>query len=354
MNGLLRLAFVALIGGVAAVTAAVAAARALRQWYGHHRDRLAAGPRRALLAYLADGGPDEELDALVRMPGPQWRALEPSATAMLAKVRGETREALVALFERRGVGDRALRDLGRRGPVRRARAAEVLGNLGRRDAVPAMSALLDDRDPDVRLVAIRALGRIGDPAATGPLLSTLAGPAPAPVQLVGYALIQLEQAADEPLRAGLNHPEPQVRATVLDTMRLRGTTGAEARVIAVLRDDESAEVRRRAAGMLGRVGTRAALDPLAAAATGDPARSVRAAAAAALGELGSPAAVPVLRDLLGDRRYLVAHQAAGALVRLGERGMAALGDRVAGDDLAAAHAREALAAAELTRPAGVR
>ena len=178
MNGLLRLAFLALLGGVAA-------ARALRQWLDQRRERLAAVPRRALLAYLADGGPEDELAPLVQMPGPQWRALEPSATALLAKVRGETREALVTLFERRGMGDRALRDLSRRARVRRARAAELLGSLGRHDAVPALAALLTDRDPEVRLVAIRALGRIGDPAATAPLLSTLAGPDPAPVQLVG-------------------------------------------------------------------------------------------------------------------------------------------------------------------------
>jgi HEAT repeat protein len=98
--------------------------------------------------------------------------------------------------------------------------------------------------------------------------------------------------------------------------------------------------------MLGRVGTRAALDPLIAAAAGDAAKAVRAEAARALGDLGTPAAVPALRDLVGNRRYRVAHEAAGALVRLGEPGLATL-RALAVDGNGAAHAREALAAAKL-------
>jgi HEAT repeats len=346
MNDLLRLAFLALLGAAAAVTLSVVVARALRLWLDRRRERLAAGPRRILLAFLADGGPADQLEELVALRGPRWRAVEPAATALLAKVRGEARDALVTLFERHGVGDRALRDLGRAGAVRRGRATEVLGNLRRRDAVPALCARLTDRDPDVRLAAVRALGRIGAAAAAEPLLATLATPDPAPVQLVAYALVQLEAGADGPLLAGLDHPDPQVRATILDTLRLRGTTGAEARVVAVLRGDASAEVRRRAAAMLGRVGTRAALDPLIAAAAGDAAKAVRAEAARALGDLGTPAAVPALRDLVGNRRYRVAHEAAGALVRLGEPGLATL-RALAVDGNGAAHAREALAAAKL-------
>jgi hypothetical protein len=342
VNNLLRLAFLGLLGAAAAVTVAVVLARALRLWLDRRRERLAAGPRRILLEFLADGGPADQLERLVALRGPHWRALEPAATAMLAKVRGEARDALVEVFERHGVGDRALRDLGRAGAVRRGRAAETLGGLRRRDAVPALCARLADRDPDVRHAAVRALGRIGDPAAAGPLLATLAAPEPAPVQLVAYALVQLDAGADGALLAGLDHPDAQVRATVLDTLRLRGTTGAEARVVAVLRADPAAEVRRGAAAMLGRVGGRASFDPLVAAAREDADREVRAFAVRALGDLGTPAAVPALRELVGDRRYRVAHEAAAALVRLGDPGLAALRE-VAADGTGAAHAHEALA-----------
>ena len=353
MNTILELAFVALVGAVVLVTLTIIGVRALRLGLDRRRDRLAAAPRRTLLTYLADGGPADGLQELLDIPGPAWRAVEPTAAAMLAKLRGETRDALATVFERRGIGHRALADLDRHDPVRRAGAAEILGSLRRRDAVLALCARLSDRDPEVRLVAIRALGHIGDPAATGPLLATLATTDPAPVHLVADALEKLDSGADAALLDALTHPEARVRATVLDTLRLRGTTGAEALVITALYGDESDEVRRRAAAVLGRTGGRAALDPLLRAANLDPSTAVRSAAARALGDLGQRAAVPGLVGLLEDRRHRVAHEAAGALTRLGEPGLGALREVAAAHHPAGApgtgtaHAKEALAATSL-------
>jgi hypothetical protein len=48
-------------------------------------------------------------------------------------------------------------------------------------------------------VAVRALGRIGYAAAARPLLATVARPEATPVQLVAYALVQLDPAADAAL-----------------------------------------------------------------------------------------------------------------------------------------------------------
>ncbi len=351
---MLRLVFIGLVGASFGVLGVVVVARALRLTGERRRERLAAVPRRQLLGYLADGGPPEELEALVDLPAAQWRALEPAATAMLAKVRGEARDALAELFERRGIGDRALAALSRRGTgaVRRARAAEVLGSLGRRDAVPALCTQL--ADPEVGPVAIRALGHIGDSAAAGPLLDTLAAVDRTPVHLIAYALVQLDAGADAPLLRALDHPLARVRATVLDTLRLRGTAGAEGRAVVALGTDPDEPVRRRAAALLGRVGGRAALEPLITAATGDPDLAVREEAVQALGELGAPRAVPVLRDLLDDGAYRVAHRAGAALVQIGPAGLAALRECAHGHRASAAHAREALALAELAAPAPVR
>lgn len=346
MASLLRPAFLVLSAGAVLVIALVVVARAVRLRLERRRARLSAEPRRRLLGYLADGGTEEDLAALLAMPGAAWRAVEPAATAMLAKVRGESREALVVLFERRGVGERALAALSARrsGAVRRARAAEVLGSLGRRDAVPALCARLADRDPEVRVVAVRALGRIGDSAATGPVLDTLARPDAVPVDIVAYALTQLDPGADAVLLSALEHPEPRVRATVLDTLRLRDTAGAEAAAITALLADPEPAVRRRAAALLGRVGGRNALDPLIESATDDPDPSAREASVRALGDLGGVAAVPVLRRLLDDPTYRVAHRAGTALVQLGPAGLSALQEATG---TGAAYAREALAAAEL-------
>ncbi|HYN94126.1 MAG TPA: HEAT repeat domain-containing protein, partial [Pilimelia sp.] len=170
----LTITFVALLACVLVLGALIVAVRAVRLVTSRRQAALAAAPRRALLAFVAEGG-EEGADELVAIPEPAWRAAEHTAVALLGKIRGEAQRALIAVFEQRGIAQSALVDLRARGAVRRARAAEALGNLGRRDAVPGLCALLDDPDAEVRVVAVRALGRIGAAAAAGPLLAALAG-----------------------------------------------------------------------------------------------------------------------------------------------------------------------------------
>src|SRR5688572_21442941 len=140
------------------VTVAAVVARAVRLVRAARRKRLIATHRRLLLEFAAgEGDPDD----LVRMPERAWRTLRPSAIELLSKVRGEARDALAAVFERRGAAAEAMADLRRGGLVRRARAAELLGTLGHRPAVPELCLLIEDRHPDLRVVCVRALGRIG-------------------------------------------------------------------------------------------------------------------------------------------------------------------------------------------------
>jgi HEAT repeat protein len=213
------------------------------------------------------------------------------------------------------------------------------------------------------VVAVRALGRIGDPAAAWRLIAGLDRPDPVPVLLATQALVQLGPEAEVTLSAALDHPQARVRVVCLDVLGLLGATGSMPRVARVLREDTVLEVREAAASTLGKLGTRSALDPLTQALT--PARPValRAAAARALGELGDPSAVPALVALLDDDAYRVAHEAAHAVRRLGPTGLAAL-QAVVDDDRqraraagagahakpspAAAHAREALSLAAVT------
>jgi len=331
--------------GVGTMIALVRGARHVRE---RRRARRAARPRRTLLAFAADGG-DAERDELVRLPARDWRAVEPTVLELLAKVRGEARTALAEVFIRRGLVSRARRDLRRRGPVRRARAAGVLGSLGHRSAVPELCRLLLDPNPDVRVAAVHSLGRIADPAAAGPLLASLAAPNPAPSQLVAHSLIQLGPAAVPALVAALEEPTPLVRMTALDAVRLLGATVAEPEVAAVLRDDPSLEVRLRAVATLGRIGTRATMPHLLTACEPEQPAQLRAAAARALGELGVVAAVAPLQALLSSPDYRTGHEAAGALLRLGAGGAAALAEAATGTDRAAGHAREVLALADLQR-----
>ncbi|GID94632.1 HEAT repeat domain-containing protein [Amorphoplanes digitatis] len=349
---------IAVLAGIVAVTAlAIVAVRVLRRIRDRRQAELAAGPRRALLAFVADNGEEGSHD-LVAIPDDAWRAVEPTALALLGKLRGEAHLGLVSVFLRRGAGRAALRDLHSRSRVRRAHAAEVLGDLALRQAVPELCQLLTDRHPEVRVVTVRALGRIGDPAAAWEIIAALDCADPLPSLLATHALTQLGAEAEVTLSAALDHPQARVRAVCLDALGLLGAAGSVHRVARVLRDDPVLDVRVAAATNLGRLGTRTALEPLTLALRSSRPAPLRAAAARALGALGAPAAVPTLVELLDDDEFQVAHEAAHALRRLGGPGTEALAAAVeaerdggAGahrrpspsDGVSVSHAREALA-----------
>lgn len=347
---------------VAVTSIAIVAVRIVRQRRQRRLATLAAGPRRELLAFVADNG-EEGTHGLVAIPDDAWAAAEPGALRLLGKLRGEAHLALVSVFLRRGTARAALGQLHSRSRVRRARAAQVLGDLELRQAVPELCRLLTDRHSEVRVVAVRALGRIGDPAAAWRLIAGLDQSDPVPSLLVTHTLVQLGPDAEVTLSAALDHPQARVRAVCLDALGLLGATGSVQRVARVLREDNVLDVRVAAATNLGRLGARTALEPLIQTLT--PARppALRAAAARALGDLGAPGAVPALVALLDDDAYRVAHEAAHALRRLGPAGLAAL-RKVLDDELekarssgagaharpreAAGHAREALALAAVS------
>ena len=251
-----------LVGAVAVLGGVIAGGRAARRLVEASRARLASTSRRSLLALAAGDDDPALLETLAGLPPATWRAVEPTAVALLGKVRGEAYAALVSVLERRGMADRALRDVHRWGAIRRARAAEVLGSLRRRDAVPPLRHLLTDPDPDVRMVAVRALGRIGDADSATPLLQALVGPRPIPPQLIAQALMGLGAPAQPLVEAGLGHPDELVRATAAEVLGLVGAISATARLVRALREDASLEVRLRAARALGKLGIGSALPPL--------------------------------------------------------------------------------------------
>ncbi|GAB2588105.1 hypothetical protein Aab01nite_49220 [Paractinoplanes abujensis] len=331
------LVLLAVVAGTAAGIVVVRVGRRIR-----HRKlaALAAGPRRALLAFVADNG-EEGAEDLIAIPDDAWRAALPAALGLLSKLRGDAHAALVSVFLHRGAARAALADLHARSGVRRARAAQLLGDLELREAVPELCDLLTDRDHEVRVVAVRALGRIGEAKAAWRLIASLDQHDPVPSLLATHALVQMGREAEVVLSAALDHPQARVRAVCLDALGLIGATGAVTRMARVLSGDDVLDVRVAAAANLGRLGARGALQPLIDSLDPPAPDPLRAAAARALGDLGAPAAVPALAAHLDDAEFPIAHEAAQSLRRLGPPGHAELRDR--DND----HCREALA---LTRP----
>jgi HEAT repeat protein len=354
-----------LLAGVVYLVAALMAVSVLTIVVGRgirrmssRRNAGAAGRARALLvALVADDDARSPLVELVAVDRTTWRSVEPKAIALLGKLRGEARARLVSVFRRRGVVERAVRDLARPSAPRRARAAELVGLLGVADAVPALCRLLDDRDRQVRVAATRALGAIGDPGAITTLLASLTGRRSIAAQLVADALLRIGADAQPALLATIKDAEPLVRVCVIEVLGLVAGPGAATSIARALGSDPSDEVRVRAATALGRLGTRQVLAVLLRAVDTDPVDRVRAASAVAVGELGDTGAVPALAAALRDPGHRVANGAAHALVRLGEPGRAALRrvvaaaspERAGEIEPAARHAREALAAQEVSQ-----
>jgi HEAT repeat protein len=354
MIGWFSLTFETLVAVVTLIAAAIVIVRGRRHLRRRRIAALGAGPRRALLAFVADNGEHGSED-LIAIPEDAWRAAWPAATGLLGKLRGEAHAALVSVFLHRGEARAALRDVHARSSVTRARAAQLLGDLELAAAVPDLCRLLTDRDPEVRVVAVRALGRIGEPSAAWRIIASLDQHDPLPSLLATHTLVQLGPDAEVVLSAALDHPQARVRAVCLDALGLLGATAAVHRMARVLRHDEVLDVRVAAAVNLGRLGTRTAVRPLSEALEAGRPPALRAAAARALGDLGSPGAVPALTALVGDGEFQVAHEAAHSLRRLGPAGLdalhrardEALAARPAGTDppRAAGHCEEALAAA---------
>jgi HEAT repeat protein len=331
---------------VALISAAIAGVRGRRGVRRRRTAELGAGPRRSLLAFVAGNG-DEGAEDLIAIPEDAWQAALPAALGLLGKLRGEAHAALVSVFLHRGAARAALRDLRARSAVKRATAAQLLGDLELAAAVPQLCRLLTDRDHEVRVVAVRALGRIGEPSAAWRIIAGLDRPDPVPSLLATHALVQLGQECEVVLSAALDHPQARVRAVCLDALGLLGATSAVHRMAKVLRGDTVPGVRVGAAVNLGRLGTRTAVKPLTEALDESQPAALRAAAARALGDLGTPSAVPALTALLGDGEFQVAHAAAHSLRRLGPAGLDALRDTrdAAGEGAAADHCLEAIAAA---------
>jgi HEAT repeat protein len=289
----------------------------------------ALAPHRMSLLVLGSGEDDDgaAMAHLLAVDPQAWRTVGPAVTAMLAKVRGEPVEDLVLVLREHGDIDRALSELRARSVVTRARAAYLLGLVRDRSHVPHLLPLLRDRSAEVRLVAVRALGAIGDPAAAGDVLRALhsvRGHVGVPAFLAAEALLAMGTGGAAALREGLDSDDPTVRNAAA-LVAGRGTFVSTAPRLRELVDaDPDPEVRATASAALGFVGGGDDVATLARHTAGGEPVELRRTCAAALGEVGHPLAADALAGLLADPDRRLAQIAADALVQLGPSGITRL------------------------------
>ncbi|MFM9589157.1 HEAT repeat domain-containing protein [Streptomyces scabiei] len=322
----------------------------------NHREsalRQAVTATRHLVVETVGGESPSAGAALAALDRRSWKAVEPTVTRLLSRVKGGSHQALTDVLVRRAVVDTALTDAARLRSLRRARAATLLALTGpslRADPVRGpearrvLHALLGHRNVTVRETAVRALGRLGDRDSARLLLTTSDAPRSVAPGLVGDALVRIGPAAVEPLTTVAGSGDEQYRALAVELLGLIKDRRALP-ALSVALDDPAPMVRAAAAAALGRVGEPAAVAALSETLRTDPSGRVVVAAAEALGLIGDEDAVPVLERTLHDGPYRPAHTAARALLRLDGPGRTALTRAARGPDPAGAHAREALSTA---------
>jgi len=313
---------------------------------------VAVAPHRWALLAVASGEDDDASGAahLIAVAGGDWRSLAPDVITMLSKIRGGPAEDLVDVLRRQGDIERAVTFLRSHSTVRRARAAHLLGLVHDVTHVPDLVPLLSDRSREVRLVAVRALGAIGDPSAANDILlalRTTRRQVPVPAHVAAEALLAMGVGTGPALREALNSEDPLVRDVAAVVAGHINLLSAAPGLQELLHGDPDPQVRISAVRALELVGGAADVARVAAV-TSDGAgpAPLRRACAAALGGLGHPDAAQPLAALLGDPDRRLAQIAAESLTLLGATGVEQL-MRASPATPAGRAARAALAATRL-------
>jgi len=313
------------IAGLLLLTLAVAAYALLARLSGNRRARrrvrLEAGWLQGVLGLFTDpAAPGALPDPTTLHPQDRLHFLE----FLLRHVRllkGEERDRLEdgARPYLPGLAP-LLRD---RDPYQRARAAEILGQLGLPAFAPQLRAALEDTTELVAMVAARALAREGDVDSVHPVLASLARFENwSPQYLVALLVNFGAGAAPELLEVLLDRGRsPAVRAVAADALAELNRLEAVDPAARLLREEGSHEELASALlRLLARLGTPAQLEEVRRLATA-PTPHVRALALRAVSALGDGSTeLPLLQAALDDPSPWVALQAARGLRSAGVEG----------------------------------
>src|SRR6266851_98739 len=198
---------------------------------------------------------------------------------------------------------------------RRMRALVALGRTRAPEGIPALGEALRDRDLEVRLAALRGLGRIACPEAGEEILAWVGERGlSVPALPLQSALIQCCAERPQLLLPYVQHAEGPMRELL---GRVLGEVATPSMGLDLLQfmGDEREELRAAAARAMSHAESGLAFDVLNELAR-DPVWFVRLRAIVGLGGLCDPRAVPALMRGLTDSNRLVRLRAAEALVKL--------------------------------------
>src|SRR6476661_9771020 len=133
----------AVLGSCVLLVLLVVAVRA-RRHRRQRREAMLLSPLRSPLIEVASGEDDDgaAVRQLTGATGASRAVLDRNIVALLTKIRGVPADQLVDVLEAHGSVEAAALDLGRRSPVRRAKAAQLLGLARASRAVPLLVGAL--------------------------------------------------------------------------------------------------------------------------------------------------------------------------------------------------------------------
>ncbi len=123
-----------------------------------------------LFEYLGD---EKSIDEISDMLGDDYKILKDFLTPYLKNLRGEDYEKLVELAQETGVTPYYLRRLEKGGTKEKIRAANFLGKVKERKALPALEKILHQDDSDEMIAAAWSIAEIGDKQYFSPVLKEI-------------------------------------------------------------------------------------------------------------------------------------------------------------------------------------
>ncbi len=197
---------------------------------------------------------------------------------------------------------------------RRMRALVALGRTRAPEGIPALTEALRSGKLDIRLAALRGLGRMACPQAAEEILAWLAEAGiNVPALPLQSALIQCSAERPQLLLPFVQHAEGPLREVLGRVLGEVATSSLGLDLLPFVADQRE-ELRAAAARALAHTEPTFALNALFELAK-DPVWFVRLRAIVALGQLADARAIPVLHEGLTDSHRLVRLRAAEALVQ---------------------------------------
>lgn len=310
-------------------------ARVLGARFGGRRDVA----RQAVLPMLLAG----EAEGLQPLGGVDLKVAAALTAELAEMTRGTERDGVLARAEALGVPGLLLRRLGSKSAQKRLEAAETLALFsGHEDEA---RAVLNDRNPDVRLGAALALAQRGQAPDPLTLMRQLKVGKDEQSLLLVSLMRDLAEKDSEAVAGLLFERDLSYEAKVAAMDALADLGGTYAPLLAFMARESEGEVelQPRVFRALGRTGHPAGAEAIIAGLS-NAEWSVRASAAEAAGKSGIADAAGRLGELLDDPQYWVRYRAGEALLRLGPRGIHVLSERVeSGDEETSLIARKILA-----------